>query len=1109
MPVSGSLPVLNWSAAYIGTPWRLRGRSRDGLDCYGLVQAVYRQERGILLPEAAVGFFAPVADAPHEFDLVMFQLHGLDDHVGIVVEPGLMLHIEAEREACVERYDRGRLALRQHRVLRYTGENRFDPKPSAAKHVNLVAHPLLTGAGRTFAVAPGTSLEAMVALAFPAATEEQRLRMQVTINGHVIDAENWGRVRPFPGTLVRIDAVPGALNLRSLLSVVVSVAALAAGQWYAGALTAGGMFGGAAISPALGGALLSGAVLFTGQLLINAFLPVRKPEGREDRPQIEGWSNEARPDQPFPWVLGKRRHAPPYFGLPYKEIVGDDVYWHAGFIETLGDAVITEQKIGDTLCSDYDDISVQTSRPSALVSLTNYDHQVVQTDAMGVQLEYRPSIVTITNNGAGNVGNGVISNIQASPVALDGAYLVTITTAALNAGEFQVTGPGGYSRVGNVGSPLSGDVSFTISDGTIDFAVGDTFGFTVTAAASTSRITGRDAQSFESIFAFPSGLVKIADDGAKQSRTIPLRLRYRLLGTTPWTSQTFNVTAEKTEAFSRSFRITPAARGQYEVEWTRGVADSTDISVQDTLVWTDLYAHRPEAPLTDKFPVTKTAIRVRASKQLQGTLDAYNSIVSSVCPDWDAASGTWVTRETARPASLFRYALQGAQNAKPFADGKIDLPQVQDWHAFCAAKGLEYNRAHDFEATLPDVLADIALSGRATWRHDGVQWGVVIDRPRTIVAAHIGAHNTVKGSFGKSRSRVEFPDACLVPFFDLTNGYQKAERIVPWPGFVGTPSLVEVWDFWPGITDPAKIWVECRRRQYEAMQRRRGYSVSMDIESLGLERGTLVRLNHPKLKRGMQSARVLAVDGSIVTLDAAVTMELGFSYAVRFRKEDSVVPALTLLRTVETVVGETASLILTGSGDVPAEGNLALFGEAGIESIEAVVKSIERTGRFGAQLSLVDHAPAIDTLTDAEIAPAWDPRVGNSVDNSNNPAPLAPTITGVASGVSQLLVSLSPAITGSPTASYEVQHRLQGTSPWSTVTAPVGSGAIVVDSPSYVGGNVIEVRARAVGYNALASNYTAVVQNTFPSDAMTPVIARFDKTTVRFDDTSYKFDQAV
>lgn len=116
------MPVAeHWSTAFIGLPYEDLGRSPDGVDCWGLARLVYASV-GIDLPSYAGGYAstqerAEIAgliegakpqwikvDDPRAFDLVTFRRGRLESHVGVVVEPGRMLHVTSAAPSCIERY---------------------------------------------------------------------------------------------------------------------------------------------------------------------------------------------------------------------------------------------------------------------------------------------------------------------------------------------------------------------------------------------------------------------------------------------------------------------------------------------------------------------------------------------------------------------------------------------------------------------------------------------------------------------------------------------------------------------------------------------------------------------------------------------------------------------------------------------------------------------------------------------------------------------------------------------------------------------------------------------------------------------------------------------
>lgn len=127
-----------WTDDYIDLPYKIDGRDRDGVDCWGLVHLVYRERLGIILPgkdgyhEASGGDWAKVAEAmndeasrwsavekPEPYDVILMRRGPLACHVGLCVGGGQMLHINEGINSTMEPFNGMRWGKRIVGFYRY------------------------------------------------------------------------------------------------------------------------------------------------------------------------------------------------------------------------------------------------------------------------------------------------------------------------------------------------------------------------------------------------------------------------------------------------------------------------------------------------------------------------------------------------------------------------------------------------------------------------------------------------------------------------------------------------------------------------------------------------------------------------------------------------------------------------------------------------------------------------------------------------------------------------------------------------------------------------------------------------------------------------------
>lgn len=92
--------VVDSARSYLGTPYRYGGSTRSGIDCSGLVAAVYSESLGASLPRTARSLYAFMEAVPRKDlepgDLVFFNTTAALAHVGIYEGDDYFVHAASE-----------------------------------------------------------------------------------------------------------------------------------------------------------------------------------------------------------------------------------------------------------------------------------------------------------------------------------------------------------------------------------------------------------------------------------------------------------------------------------------------------------------------------------------------------------------------------------------------------------------------------------------------------------------------------------------------------------------------------------------------------------------------------------------------------------------------------------------------------------------------------------------------------------------------------------------------------------------------------------------------------------------------------------------------------
>ena len=702
-------------------------------------------------------------------------------------------------------------------------------------------------------------------------------RLVVLVHGREMPRALWPYTRPKRGTIVEVKIRPGRSGggrknpLRTILMLMVVVAV----AW----IGAGGLATDLGMSASLFGAGSTGAMVAAGvasmalNALVNAITPIPQPEQktRSTSYTIDGARNAADPYGPCIMVLGAHR-VTPRLAMRYFS----DMVWEGGR-DVMYLYMLVQWHVGKCAVSQ--------------LKIGETDFATFQ----GVAIQHR---------------------LQ---------------------GE---TYPSQISLIDHV----------VIEDADVQIEL--------KAGVWHTRTTARDTVKISLDLAFPGGLFKVRD-GYYKLVEIFCGLEYREVGAPSWTGvpvsalpirspdnagnplATNGMSATGVARFHRvyvdlirrKFEWT-VPKGQYEVRVKRTTADTTDKNTTDNVYWLGLRSHLETVPVLDDH-LCVSALKIRASDQLNGTLDTLNGVVSAHVPTWDGTD--WdATGASSNPAALLRWLYTGEaiSPVRRMTAAKLEADVFEDFHDYCVTKGLACNAVIDYAASVEEVAQIIASCGYASA-------GAVLGRRTVIVddskaPTQLFTSETVRNFRGKI-VYLEEVHALRCAFINAEAGYKPDELIVYADGYTAANATKFQSAEFPGKTTAAEVWPAARRLIKRAQIRRIGYEFEVDTESLTTRHGHRALVEHFALRREAMSARVTALilDGTDVVgvkISETVTMAHGTAYGLQLRRgEDGVLPLLDVLN--EAAPGDpvtTDTLMFDGAvleAYAPAIGDLCVWGD--------------------------------------------------------------------------------------------------------------------------------------------------------------------------------------
>jgi sulfur carrier protein ThiS len=361
----------NWWNDYITIPYKKMGRDIDGLDCWGLVRLIYKDQFNIDLPSYANEYNADdnhntlaeliaiskenwsKTEHPMIGDVLLLRAEGSLSHVGVVISPTHFIHVIEDINVAIERYDQGKWKNRLEGAYRYdsnlsVGDISIVACPNPLKNVRIDGH-----------VPADSTLNEIVEYIKKeyAADLHIESNVAVMVNGVPVPQEQWD-MRPVSGDMIQYRAVAG----KGALKLIATIAIVVAAAYFAPAVLAG--MGVTATATTL--AVAQAAISIVGTLLLNAIFPIRPPEmpesagNAQNQNLLQGGSNQPNPYGAIPVVLGKIRFTAPLGAQIYAEANADTSYLRMLLVWGYGGIQVSDIRIGDTDIGTLEELEIET-----------------------------------------------------------------------------------------------------------------------------------------------------------------------------------------------------------------------------------------------------------------------------------------------------------------------------------------------------------------------------------------------------------------------------------------------------------------------------------------------------------------------------------------------------------------------------------------------------------------------------------------------------------------------------------------------------------------------------------------------------------------------------
>lgn len=462
----------------------------------------------------------------------------------------------------------------------------------------------------------------------------------------------------------------------------------------------------------------------------------------------------------------------------------------------------------------------------------------------------------------------------------------------------------------------------------------------------------------------------------------PVQRRFQAIGKA-------RITRKDANAAYSTVKFKPREIGAFKVRIKRlKTSTAGTYQVISNLTLSSLITRFDRKPINTPNRHVFLELKIRATNQLNGSVQNLSAVARSVLDVYDSNTQTWSKQITSNPAWVFCDLLTGQVNKRAISKNRLHMPSIVEWAEFCdeiptAPPGETYNTPRfqcnfvlDFESTLQQVLNLVCNASQTSLNITDGKYGVLLDKLKTTPVQIFTPRNS--RDFSSNKNFAVLSNAIKVKFIEPEANWEIRERIVYQEGY--DENNAETFDELDSFacTSSEQAYRFGKYMMAQAILRQETITITVDFEYLVCTRGDYVRYVQDSMKVGGRAARVKTVIGQVITIDDGIETDPLLDYGFMYRS-----PIQGFKQgSVNVLSSDTFEII---GPDLPEKGNLIVIGEVDHLYIDCLVKAINPQGDLTAQLVLVEKADAIYEVESTGVIPPYSPQIAPTEDTQFSP----------------------------------------------------------------------------------------------------------------------------